>query len=61
MEHIEHPEIKWFHRNGYPSYAQPSEIYCGECGKDITDDDWYEDETHEFLCRDCLLFFHRKD
>lgn len=61
MEHIEHPEIAYFHRTGYPSYYQEPVIYCGECGKDITDDDWYEDETHEFLCRDCLLFFHRKD
>lgn len=61
MEHIEHPEIKWIQRTGYPSYHQEPVIYCGECGEDITDDEWYEDEHHEFLCKTCLLFFHKKD
>lgn len=58
---IEHPEIAWIQRTGYPSYAQPKEVYCGECGKNITDDDWYEDENHEFLCKECLCYFHKKD
>jgi hypothetical protein len=61
-EQIEHPEIGWITRTGYPSHMQPpSEVYCEECGKDITDEVWYEDECHEFLCESCLLYFHRKD
>ena len=60
MEHIQHPEIVWYERTGYPSYAQPENTYCQECGKDITDDKWYEDEAHDYLCKECLLFFHEK-
>ena len=61
MQHIEHPEISWIRKTGYPSYDQPKEVYCQECGKDITDEVWYEDETHEFLCDNCLLYFHKKE
>lgn len=61
-EQIEHPEIGWIERTGYPSFMQiPSEVHCEECGKNITDEIWYEDEHHEFLCESCLLYFHRKD
>lgn len=60
LEQIEHPEISWIERTGFPSFRQPENVYCEECGKNITDDDWYEDETHDFMCKECLLFFHRK-
>lgn len=56
----DHPEIESIMRTGYPTYAQPRDIYCGECGKDITDDDQYEDEHYAYLCRECLLYFHKK-
>jgi hypothetical protein len=64
MEHIQHPEITWAERTGYPSWNQPKddeEIYCEECGKDITHRDVYYDEHHKHLCKDCLLFFHILD
>lgn len=57
---IQHPEIDWIERTGYPSYAQPKKIYCGECGKCLDDEDIYEDRLYEYLCEDCLLFFHKK-
>lgn len=58
---IEHPEITMIERTGYPSYAQPESFYCEECGDDITDDDKYEDENHEYLCQRCLLYLHKKE
>ena len=58
---IQHPEITWIESTGYPSYAQPETIYCEECGSDITDDDKFEDENHENLCKGCLLYFHKKE
>lgn len=61
MSILEHPEITWIERTGYSSYEQPKTIYCCECGRDITDDDVYEDETHDYLCERCLLYFHKKE
>jgi formylmethanofuran dehydrogenase subunit E len=73
MEHIEHPEIQWYMRTGYPSYAQPDlfddsfddsfddRIYCEKCGDEITNDFQYEDEDYEYLCKDCLLDRHLKE
>ena len=63
MEHIQHPEITWAERTGYPSWNQPrdNEIYCEECGKDITHEDVYYDHNHKHLCEKCLLFFHLVD
>lgn len=63
MMGIEHPEIGWAMRTGYPSWNQPKEenIHCGECGKDITYKDKYTDECHKYLCKDCLLYFHLLD
>lgn len=59
----DHPEIAMAMRTGYPSWNQPEdkEIYCEECGKEITDSDIYYDEYHQHLCKDCLLFFHLVD
>lgn len=61
MVQIQHPEIDWIERTGYPSYNQPKEIYCGECGKDITDSEVYCDETYDHLCKRCLLWLHKAD
>lgn len=57
----DHPEIRWLQLTGYTSYNQPKDIYCDECGRKITWEKVYEDESHEYICEDCLLFFHRKD
>lgn len=37
---LEHPEIRWIERTGYPSWMQPKDNDC--------EDDWdYEDDTEE--------------
>ena len=59
MLDIQHPEITWAERTGYPSWNQPVEIQCDECG-DFIEDEVYEDELHEYLCIDCLLKLHLK-
>ena len=56
---MQHPEITWAERTGYPSWNQPRDIRCDECGHDI-EDEVYEDEYHETLCLDCLLKLHLK-
>lgn len=62
MKGIEHPEISWIERTGYPSWKQdPPQIYCEECGRNITEENVYEDENHKYMCCECLLFYHRKD
>ena len=58
---LEHPEITHIRRTGYPSYYQDVQVYCEYCGKDITDQDSYEDADFENLCRGCLLYLHRKE
>ena len=57
---IQHPEITWAERTGYPSWNQPREIRCDRCG-DIIDDEIYEDESYEILCLDCLLKLHVRE
>ena len=57
---IQHPEITWIEKTGYPSWNQPEDIYCERCG-DIIDDEVYEDENHECLCLDCLMKIHLKE
>lgn len=54
------PIVQHIINTGYPPGEEPQPIYCDECGKDITDDDVYEDENHHLLCRDCLLMLHEK-
>ena len=56
---LQHPEITWVERTGYPSWNQPRDIRCDECG-DTIEDEVYEDEYHETLCLDCLLKLHLK-
>lgn len=54
---LEHPEIGWAERTGYPSYNQPNEIRCERCG-DVLEDEFYEDEEYDLLCLDCLRTLH---
>jgi hypothetical protein len=60
MMGLDHPEVESALRTGYPTWNQPKTIYCEECGRDITDEEQYEDEHHEFLCGECLRYFHKK-
>ena len=60
MELIEHPEITWAERTGYPSWNQPIDFVCDNCG-DIIDDEVYEDELYDCLCLDCLLKLHLRE
>ena len=60
MNNIQHPEISWAERTGYPSYKQPKSHYCEECGKCLDDEMAYEDASHDYLCEDCLLTLHEK-
>lgn len=58
---IEHPEIGHIMNTGYPSdYKEPEPTYCQECGNELEPDEEYEDENHKFLCKECLLFLHKK-
>ena len=56
----DHPEIVSAERTGYPTWNQPKNHYCENCGKDITDEDIYADGAHDYLCRSCLLILHEK-
>ena len=57
---IQHPEITWAERTGYPSWNQPTSHFCEECGKCLDDEDEYEDAQHDCLCEECLLVLHKK-
>ena len=57
---LQHPEITWAERTGYPSWNQPEDVRCDYCG-DIIEDEIYESECYEFLCLDCLLKLHLKE
>jgi hypothetical protein len=57
---MQHPEITWAERTGYPSWNQPQDVRCDYCGE-VIEDDVYADEFYEFLCLDCLLKLHLKD
>lgn len=57
---LEHPEITWCERTGYPSWNQPHDYYCDRCG-DYIEDVVYEDDGYEHLCLDCLKSLHVKE
>ena len=61
MRDLQHPDISWIERTGYPSWAQPKERHCEKCGCELYLDETYEDHDHDFLCEDCLLKLHRKN
>ena len=58
---MEHPEITHIRNTGYPSWYKEEQLFCEECGDDITDKDRYEDSFHEYLCERCLLNLHRRE
>ena len=58
MLDIQHPEITWAERTGYPSWNQPNEVRCERCKDYIYDYEVYEDESYDCLCMDCLLELH---
>lgn len=57
---LEHPEIEWIERTGYPSWNQPKYLICEVCGDELTFDEVYEDFGYECLCENCLLKLHKK-
>jgi hypothetical protein len=57
---LQHPEITWAERTGYPSWNQPVDVVCDCCGE-IIEGEVYEDEYNECLCLDCLLKLHLKE
>ena len=63
MTDLEHPEVTYALKTGYPSWNQPKHrhYYCEECGKCLDYEEVYEDKIHDFLCRSCLLILHEKD
>ena len=56
----DHPEIAMAMATGYPSWNQPEEHYCEGCGVSLDGEAEYEDETHDYLCEDCLKSLHKK-
>jgi len=60
MRDLEHPEITCALQTGYPSWAQPKEYNCENCGCDLYLDEIYDDLHHDYLCEECLLQLHRK-
>lgn len=48
------------HHPRCPNAQQPEEIFCCECGKEVTYEDQYEDSCNVVLCAECLLMLHRK-
>lgn len=59
MRDLEHPEITWALKTGYPSWNQPNEHKCEECGCELYSDEMYKDEYHDCICEECLLILHR--
>ena len=48
MNDLEHPEIGWIERTGYPSWAQPDEDDCDPYDADFEEDVFYdEDDDYE--------------
>lgn len=56
----DHPDIAMTMRTGYPSWKQPIDIVCDNCGE-VIEDEVYQDEYHDTLCLDCLLKLHLKE
>ena len=58
--YLEHPEIEWVNRTGYPSWNQPQYYECERCHEELSFEDIFEDEDYEMLCKDCLCELHQK-
>lgn len=56
---LEHPAITELRNNGLP-LAEPITVYCDECGAEIKDEA-YTDDTHSYMCLDCLKFLYRRE
>jgi hypothetical protein len=59
FDYLEHPDITAIRNYGYPLNHLPVEQWCEECGREI-EDEVYEDEDHKSLCVNCLLSLHKK-
>lgn len=53
---LEHPEIAWYRRTGYPSNAQeyddddePAEVECSVCGCSM----YADSAPYDPICEDC--------
>jgi hypothetical protein len=60
---LEHPDVEHAQRTGFPRGAVEEvteHYYCEECGCELNDNNIYEDESHEYLCEDCLIDLHFK-
>lgn len=55
MDHIEHPDIAWMRKTGYPrDYEEPKEYTCPECGKE-PDEYIYRDRHGDIIgCDRCI-------
>ena len=56
----DHPDVASALRTGYPVWGQPTPIHCCECGKNLEDEEVYEDRYNEYLCLECLKRLHEK-
>ena len=56
----DHPDIVEIERTGYPSWCQPQSHYCEECGVCLDDEEVYEDNAHDYLCKECLCMLYEK-
>lgn len=57
---LEHPDITYALKTGYPMWNQPKYFNCCMCGDEITSDEVYEDFGFDCLCENCLLKLHKK-
>lgn len=61
MQLRDHPDIEHALLTGYPRGKKTEPFYCEVCGDEIVnEDDCYEDELHECICKYCLLEQHKK-
>ena len=59
---LEYPDISRVERTGFHDARYDNTIYCGECGCKLgLDDDMYEDEHYDCICKACLLMLHKKE
>ena len=61
FRNLEHPDITRALQTGYPhNVDELDEHYCEECGQCLDEQTMYEDDTHKYLCKECLLMLHEK-
>ena len=47
MNMLEHPEIGWIERTGYPSWLQEDEVLNDEDDEEIFDEDGYDRDAYD--------------